>query len=93
MDLVTVEIADFLRYLALLRIDRPVIDRTGLTGYFDIHIGYDCAPFAEPFGRPCKPDSVPFVTALQEQAGLKLEPAREMVDVLVIDSVKVPDPD
>ena len=32
-------------------------------------------------------------TALQEQLGLTLEPAREVVDVRVIDSVERPTPD
>jgi uncharacterized protein (TIGR03435 family) len=90
---------DFLTWLAINGIDRPVLDRTGLTGYFDIQLVYQCGPFAGPsviagpFGsRPCGTEGVSFFTALQEQAGLKLEPAREVVDVLVIDAVEQPTP-
>jgi uncharacterized protein (TIGR03435 family) len=37
-------------------------------------------------------DGVSIFTALQEQAGLKLEAAREVVDVLVIDYAEMPVP-
>ena len=40
--------------------------------------------------RPCRADGVSFFTALKEQTALKLEPSRESVDVLVIDSVERP---
>jgi uncharacterized protein (TIGR03435 family) len=42
---------------------------------------------------PADPNRTTFLTAFQEQLGLKLEPARAPVDVLVIDRVEQPDPD
>jgi uncharacterized protein (TIGR03435 family) len=72
-------------------VDRPVLDRTGLTGSFDFSLEWSLAPDpAQP------PDSQPadtgptFLEALQEQLGLKLKSARGPVDVLVIDHVEHP---
>ena len=62
-------------------IDRPVVDRTGLEGYFQI-IG------PSPFNNGGS-----FFTVMEEQLGLKLTRAKAMVDVLVIDSVSMPEPD
>ena len=58
-------------------VDQPVIDRTGLDGYFRMVIRY------EPIGAT-------LLQQMQEQLGLKLTPAREAVDVLVIDSATTP---
>jgi uncharacterized protein (TIGR03435 family) len=72
--------------------DRPVFDRTGLTGHFDLQLEYD-GPFSGAFAnRQSSIDGVSIFTALQEQAGLKLEAAREVVDVLVIDFAQMPTP-
>jgi uncharacterized protein (TIGR03435 family) len=71
-------------------IDRPIIDRTGLDGYFDM-----VGPSPMAGGRPAansEPEGSLF-TLIQEQLGLKLTRARETVDVLVIDSASVPEPD
>jgi len=87
------QISDFLGVLSGMGIDRPVLDRTGLTGHFDLQLQYDHAPFSGAFAsKPSTLDGVSFFTALQEQAGLKLEAAREVVDVLVIDSAEMPTP-
>jgi uncharacterized protein (TIGR03435 family) len=92
LSLRTSEIAEFLRYLAFVKIDRPVLDRTGLTGYFDFQLHYDYAPFGFLAGN-ARTEGLSFFTALQEQLGLKLEPTREVMDVLVIDSAEMPTPD
>lgn len=66
--------------------DRPVIDKTGLNGVFDVKLEW--AP------DPANPgDRVAIFTALQEQLGLKLEPTRGPVDVVVVESIERPTPD
>jgi uncharacterized protein (TIGR03435 family) len=75
---------------------RPVVDRTTLSGEFDIDLTY--LPELETFnGRPASENpalpaqilGAPSIfTALQEQLGVKLESARGPVDVLVLDSVE-----
>ncbi len=72
---------------------RPVIDRTGIAGKFDLHLEF--APANTPAGRdpgPASDDrSGPSIfTAIQEQLGLKLKPARGPGEFLVIDHVERP---
>lgn len=71
---------------------RPVVDKTGLTGIFDIHLEYSRELGPNEAARPDadvipKPD---IFRALQEQLGLKLAPDKAPVDVIVIDSVDRP---
>ncbi len=73
-----------------LHLDRPVLDLTGLKESFDFTLTWtpDNAP-----GTPQADDaSGPSIfTAIQEQLGLKLEPRRAPVQILVIDHAeKVP---
>lgn len=65
-----------------------VNNRTGLQGPYALTLGY--APRA--LGAPdSSPDAVPdFFTALREQLGLKLQPERSKVPVLVVDSIERP---
>lgn len=66
---------------------RKVIDKTGLTGRYDFELHWtpDNTPADSPLaGGPS------IFTALQEQLGLKLEPATAPLDVLVIDSAQKP---
>jgi uncharacterized protein (TIGR03435 family) len=66
-------------------VDRPVVDRTGLTGTFEIDLVWAPARIGV---NAAAPDQVfPVFSALQEQLGLKLDPRREPLDVIVIDSV------
>jgi len=77
-----------------VRLERLVVDKTGLTGRFAFTLAFtpDRMPTeAPPPGiPPIDPNGPSLVTALQEQLGLKLEPARGPVDVLVIDRVEHP---
>jgi uncharacterized protein (TIGR03435 family) len=71
-----------------LDLDRPVIDKTGLQGIFDLHLEFG-APNSLPVGAAA--DMSPSIfTALQEQLGLKLSPDKGPVDVLVVDHVERP---
>jgi uncharacterized protein (TIGR03435 family) len=58
--------------------DRPILDRSGLTGTFDINLTLGL-------------ESV--FTALPDQLGLKLEASREPRDIVIIDSAELPEPD
>jgi uncharacterized protein (TIGR03435 family) len=77
---------------------RTVIDRTGLTGSFDIEMNFDpsstaqAPPGAPPGPQPIDASKPSIFTALQEQLGLKLEPTRGPVDVLVVDQAERPTP-
>jgi uncharacterized protein (TIGR03435 family) len=66
---------------------RPVKDRTDLTGIFKIDL-----EFTPETGAP-QPDTASIFTALREQLGLKLVPARDDVPVLVVDHIERPTPD
>jgi len=86
-------------------LDRPIVDRTGLTGTFDFDLQYDggaAMPLAG-LGRgrgpgvavspdaPADPAKGPTIfTALQEQLGLRLDAQRGDVDVLAIIGAELP---
>jgi uncharacterized protein (TIGR03435 family) len=75
-------------------IDRPVEDRTGLSGTIDFTLEFAPLQLASSSPQPGADASEPpsLSTALLEQLGLKLEPRRGPVDVLVIDHVEEPTP-
>lgn len=76
-------VADFAGQLLAQRVDRPLIDKTGLQGLFDFHLQY-----ARDAAQDAAAPSI--FTALQEQLGLKLSADTGPVDVLVIDHVEKP---
>jgi len=66
---------------------RPVLDKTDITGTFDLDLEFaGQRPDAEAAIDP----SVPSIFAALDQLGLKLEPAKGLVDVLVIDHIERP---
>ncbi len=78
--------------------DRPLIDRTGLPGGYDFALEYlptlpgqllpeeaDALAKLYPAG-----EAPPLTVALRQQVGLKVVPAKEQVDILVIDHVERP---
>jgi uncharacterized protein (TIGR03435 family) len=77
---------DIARTLSIMT-GRAVVDKTGLTGQFDIDVTWtpDLAAAGDASGGGGS-----LFTAIQEQIGLKLEAQRGPVDVLVIDSIERP---
>jgi uncharacterized protein (TIGR03435 family) len=73
------------------RVDRDVIDRTGLAEKYDFELKYTSARMGGALPSGDMPPSL--FTALQEQLGLRLVNDRAQVKVLVIDSVQRPTPD
>ena len=81
--------------------DYPVIDKTGLTGYFNVRLQFDpesapraigapAPPSAQPNGAPVPSEDPSIFEAIQQQLGLKLQTAKESVEILVIDSASKP---
>lgn len=78
-------------------IDRPIRDRTGLAGAFDLQLtlAMPVLPAGGIGNGPPNPASMDsgILTALPEQLGLKLEGRQDQVNVIVIDSVEQPTAD
>ncbi len=77
------QLASILSYSA----GRPVFDNTGLRAFYDFTLNwtpdYDQAP-------PPNSSGIDIFTALQEQPGLKLEPQKARIEILVIDHAEKP---
>jgi uncharacterized protein (TIGR03435 family) len=86
-----VSLHDFMGEIQRLSLNRPVADRTGITGNFDMDIDFT---WEDPnsLGMTELPDDAApnLLTAINQQLGLKLEVAKAPVDVLVIDRVEKP---
>jgi uncharacterized protein (TIGR03435 family) len=76
------EVAAFFSGFAV--VSRPVVDRTGLTGRYDLQVQFVEGPDA---------DSGSLFTALNEQLGLAFHSESAMLPVLVIDHAEPPTPD
>ncbi len=87
---------EFVSLLQRAVLDRPVVDKTGLSGRYDFDLAW--APDETQFGGEIPPasadaPSAPFFTAIQQQLGLKLEATRGPVEALVVDKVERPSAD
>jgi uncharacterized protein (TIGR03435 family) len=67
-------------------VDRPVVDRTNLTGRYSFTLKWSADPLASAGAAPS------IFTAVQEQLGLRLEPSTEPIDAIVIDHAEPPTP-
>jgi uncharacterized protein (TIGR03435 family) len=84
---------DFVAMLQRATLDKPTVNKTGLTGKYDFDLEW--AQDETQYGGelPKAPDdaqSPPLFTAVQEQLGLKLTATRGMVSAMVVDSVERP---
>lgn len=95
-----VPITNLVKLLSRL-LGRNVIDKTGLAGNYDFTLKFapDQGPagFGGPGGNPAPSDAAPpdssgpsIFTAVEEQLGLKLEPQKGPVEMIVIDHVEKP---
>lgn len=66
------------------QIGRPVLDRTGISGAFDMALKW------APDATSADATGPSVFTAIQEQLGLKLQPVKAPVEVLVIERVERP---
>jgi len=74
-----------------IELKRVVVDRTGLTGFYNFTLRWTPEDAAPQAGSAPEDTSSPSIfTAVQEQLGLKLEPAKAPVRVLVIDHLERP---
>ena len=85
--------ADFVAVMQRAILDRPVVDKTGLTGRYDFDLVW--APDETQFGggvpvASADAPSPPLFTAMQEELGLRLEATRGLVQALVVDRVERP---
>lgn len=90
-----VPMPEFVRILSGV-LGRRVIDRTGLTGPFDITLDFvpdettPLLPPPPPGAAPSDALSPTILSALPEQLGLRLEAAKGPLEILVIDRVERP---
>ena len=92
--------AEFAQLFAV-RLDHPVIDKTGIRGQFDFHLEFDREEMAglrqqgtardsESPMQATDPGGPSLFAAIQEQLGLKLVPEKGRVEFLVVDRVEKP---
>src|SRR5262249_16985305 len=89
-----VTMVQFASMLQRAVLDRPVLDKTGLSGNYDFDLEWtsDESQFGGLLAMakvddPQKPD---LFSAMQQQLGLRLQSSRGSVDVIVIDRVERP---
>ena len=79
-------------------VGRAVVDRTSLPGNWELELAFSSDPsqlglpsgIAPPPAPNADPHGPSLFTALEEQLGLKLQPARGPVEVYVIDRAERP---
>jgi uncharacterized protein (TIGR03435 family) len=85
----SVAMPELVRAVSIL-VGRPVIDKTGFSGMFDVDMTFAADPSALDPGETPASGLPSIFLALEERLGLKLESSKASVDVLVIDRVAEP---
>jgi uncharacterized protein (TIGR03435 family) len=75
---------------AMGSLGRPIVDRTGMTGTFDVRIEWMLGQQAAVSADPNAAAGPTFLEALNDQLGFKLEPTTGPVAMLVVDHVDEP---
>ena len=72
-------------------LDRPIVDETGLSGWFALLLEWsDPLPVSPQATATVPVDRPERFTALREQLGLKLERTERPLEIIVIDAVERP---
>lgn len=88
----SITMSDFAKTMAG-QLNRTVIDKTGLTGVYDLKLKWTPDRLLNPAADDGATDRPPgLLTALPEQLGLKLESAKGPVETLVVDHAEKPSP-
>jgi uncharacterized protein (TIGR03435 family) len=85
--------AEFASMLQRAALDRPVVDKTGLSGRYDFDLEFtaDDHIYGGALGKGTDDATKPgLFAAIQEQLGLKLEATRGTIQAMVIDRVERP---
>ena len=93
LDAEAITMKDFSKLLDLI-VDRSVVDETGMSGKYDIHLKFSRDEVTTGLREPPPGASAPIgptiFAAIQEQLGLKLVSTKGPVEFLVIDHVEKP---
>jgi uncharacterized protein (TIGR03435 family) len=82
---------DYFAWRLSMILDRPVLDRTELKGGYDFDLSWTPdLPSGLPEGAPVDTSGPTIFAALPKQLGLKLEPQRGPVEIMVIDHAEKP---
>jgi uncharacterized protein (TIGR03435 family) len=78
-------------------VGKQVVDKTGLPGAYDFKLRWDASTSANAPHQPGTDSTMdsespdpPILTAIQDQLGLKLQPSKVSMQVIVIDSIERP---
>jgi uncharacterized protein (TIGR03435 family) len=91
-DLLGDTVADFCAVISKTpryRLDRIVLDKTGIAGKFDFHFEWPADP-PSVSGEALRPDPFDVFSSALQKLGLRLAPGKGPVEVLIVDHVEKP---
>jgi uncharacterized protein (TIGR03435 family) len=83
----------FLASMLEQRVGRVVVDRTGLDGLYDFDLTWPAEDREAAAGVPQVGGPQTVLAAIEQQLGLRLDPAKGTLDVLIVDEFKRPTAD